>query len=63
MELTPLTPVIDWVADSGVSIQTTPNLVWQNHLRNEGSVFQDPDQVILNEARMHVNTHTKHLKP
>jgi hypothetical protein len=37
--------------------------VWQNHLRNEGSVFQDPDRVILDEARMHVNTHTKHLKP
>jgi hypothetical protein len=32
-------------------------------LRNEGSVFQDPDRVILDEARMHVNTHTKHLKP
>jgi hypothetical protein len=37
--------------------------MWQNHLRNEGSVFQDPDRVILDEARMHVNTHTKHLKP
>jgi hypothetical protein len=28
-----------------------------------GSVFQDPDWVILDEARMHVNTHMKHLKP
>jgi hypothetical protein len=37
--------------------------MWQNHLRNEGSVFQDPDRVILDEARMHVNTHMKHLKP
>jgi hypothetical protein len=33
----------------------------QNPLRNEGSVFQDPDRVILDEAKMHVNTHTKHL--
>jgi hypothetical protein len=32
-------------------------------LRKERSVFQDPDRVILDEARMHVNTHTKHLKP
>jgi hypothetical protein len=39
------------------------NKFWQNPLRNEGSVFQDPDRVILNEARMHINTHTKHLKP
>jgi hypothetical protein len=37
--------------------------LWQNHLRNEGSVFQDLDRVILDEARMHVNTHTKHSKP
>jgi hypothetical protein len=27
-----------------------------------GSVFQDPDRVILDEARMHANTHTKHSK-
>jgi hypothetical protein len=33
-----------------------------NPLRNEGSVFQDSDRVILDEARMHVNTYTKHLK-
>jgi hypothetical protein len=26
--------------------------VWQNHIRNEGSIFQDPARVILNEARM-----------
>jgi hypothetical protein len=26
--------------------------LWQNDLRNEGSVFQDLDQVILDEARM-----------
>jgi hypothetical protein len=31
-------------------------------LRNEGSVFQDPDRVILDEARMHANTHRKHSK-
>jgi hypothetical protein len=37
-------------------------VMWQNHLRNEGSVFQDPNWVILDEAKMHVNTHTKHLK-
>jgi hypothetical protein len=37
-------------------------LVWQNHLRNEGFVFQDPDQVILDEARMHASTYTKHSK-
>jgi hypothetical protein len=36
--------------------------LWQNPLKNKGSVFQDPDWVILDEARMHVNTHTKHLK-
>jgi hypothetical protein len=30
--------------------------------RNKGSIFQDPDRVILDEARIHVNTHTKHLK-
>jgi hypothetical protein len=42
---------------------TTTWSLWQNHLRNEGSVFQDPDRLILDEARMHVNTHMKHLKP
>jgi hypothetical protein len=37
--------------------------MWQNHLRNEGSVVQDADRVILDEARMYANTYTKHSKP
>jgi hypothetical protein len=31
--------------------------LWQNHLRNEKSVFQNLDQVILDEAKMHANTY------
>jgi hypothetical protein len=31
--------------------------MWQNHLKNEGSVFQDRDQRILDEARMHKHTY------
>jgi hypothetical protein len=31
--------------------------VLQNHLRNEGSIFQDLDQGILDEARMHKHTY------
>jgi hypothetical protein len=30
---------------------------------NEEYVFQDLDWVILDEARIHANTHTKHSKP
>jgi hypothetical protein len=45
-----------WVQRAQISSFALP--MWQNHLRNEGSVFQDPDQMILDEARMHVNTHT-----
>jgi hypothetical protein len=26
--------------------------MWQNHIRNEGSIFQDPDRMILDEARI-----------
>jgi hypothetical protein len=36
-------------------------LARQNHLRNEGSVFQDPDQVILDEARMQ-QTHIQRIQ-
>jgi hypothetical protein len=31
--------------------------VWQNHLRNERSIFQDPDQGILDKARMRKHTY------
>jgi hypothetical protein len=30
--------------------------LWQNHLRNEGSVFQNLDQGILDEARIRKHT-------
>jgi hypothetical protein len=33
-------------------------ILWQNHLRNEGSILQDPDRVILNKARMQ-QTHVR----
>jgi hypothetical protein len=36
--------------------------LWQKHLRNEESIFQDPNRVIFDEARIHANTHTKHSK-
>jgi hypothetical protein len=34
--------------------------MWQNHLRNEGSIFQDSDRGILDEARMHKHTYEAH---
>jgi hypothetical protein len=49
-------------ADQGIDTQKDAGLMWQNHLRNEESIFQDPDRVILDEARMHANTHTNHSK-
>jgi hypothetical protein len=36
-------------------------MLWQNHLRNEGSVFQDPDRVILDKARMQ-QTHIRSIE-
>jgi hypothetical protein len=33
----------------------------QNHLRNEGFIFQDPDRVILDEARMQ-QTHIRSIQ-
>jgi hypothetical protein len=49
-------------ADQGIDTQKGAGLMWQNHLRNEEFIFQDPDRVILDEARMHAKTHTNHSK-
>jgi hypothetical protein len=36
-------------------------MLWQNHLKNEGSIFQDSDRVILNKARMK-QTHIRSIQ-
>jgi hypothetical protein len=36
-------------------------MLWQNHLKNEGSVLQDLDRVIFDEARMQ-ETHIQSIQ-
>jgi hypothetical protein len=45
---------------NGVSIYRQVSSLWQNHLKNEGSIVQDWDRGILDEAKMCKHTYETH---